>query len=911
LKSKGRIVLVDILLLPQNELMMRWTSSEYVVSTLSASLTLIVYVLTAYPGIAFWDSGEWIISCYSLQIPHAPGAPLYSLIGRVFAMAGSSEPDAILVRINLFSSVAASLTVFFFSRLVYALAQYLIDQSNRFQQQVPNQLSLIAAFLGGLTLGFSDTFWRNATEAEVYALSACLFTSSLLYSWKYVQKGNIRYFLLSCFLTGSSLCVHPTNILVIPLVSAGWIYRNQLLHKVRIIYSLISWILVNLALSFWFMEGLPAFAVWWDVQLAGNSGLGLSPGIGIAIAWILPIMMILIALQWIPKIQTPMMALVFLQLGLVFYALIPLRSDAPMKLGAGPDAAGFKSYYTRADFGKAPVVLGKSYQTSSNNNSNAYWLWDAKNKQYHKVPEYGSPDKNDHNKFFPRMHSTLHSEAYNQWRKKNGYSLTEKPDLSDELHYLFSEQLGKHFFRYLGWNLIGRRSDQPESSVMGVIPQSISPRGAMPLFFLPLSLLILGALAVFIHCEIISIFIILGFLLTGPLLAIVVNLTPDQVRERDYVFQFCLIFCFLLTAMAPIALAQLIPTYHKKWLNSTLAFLLLIPGVQVTMGIPSHQKSANNSALVFATLLLESCPQNSLLFTAGDNDTFPLWCAQELKGIRRDVTILNLNLLQQPWYYRRLKKPHQIGHYQLNSHLPDSLDFKPVLHVEIDEMDKLNSLLRSKSWQAPAIWLRYQYLLAKILGEIEQSQRPQVVAFSPICQSRDLMNLREFTQLDGMARYLYFNWKDSTNRGAYHFLQICRNQPPWNPDQLNFTERSFHKLVRKKGLMHARSLQSPPQTLQYLKWLEYFAPADLKSGAIHQNLEYASLLDSCGASAASAHIFAYLALQSAQQAHSPYSQELNCQEIQDIEFAIQKKKPFFRIEEHWFPEKYPHPCLGK
>ncbi len=891
--------------------MMRWISAEYLVSLLSASLTLIVYVLTAYPGIAFWDSGEWIISCYSLQIPHAPGAPLYSLIGRILALAGPSDPDALLFRINLGSCIAASLTVFFFSRLVFSLAQHLIDQSNQLQLQIPNQLPTIAAFLGALILGFSDTFWRNATEAEVYPLSACLFTCTLLFSWKYSQEGNIRYFLLSCFLIGAGICVHPTNILLIPVTSAGWIYRNQILNNVRNIYSLFTWIFANMALSLWFMQGLPEFAVWWDILLAGKSGLGFPPGVGIALAWILPILIVLIALKWIPKFQTPLIAFVFLQLGLVFYALIPLRSNAPIKLGAGPDAAGFKSYYTRADFGKAPVVFGKSYQTSSANTSDEYWIWDAKNNQYIQAPAVDSESAKNINKFFPRMHSSLHAGTYNNWRKSKGYNTNEIPELSEELHYLFSEQLGKHFLRYLGWNFIGRKNDKPESTVAGIELQPASHRGSMPLFFLPLCLLVLGGLAVFIQGEIISVFFILGFLLTGPFLALVVNLSPDQVRERDYVFQFCLIFCFLLAALAPIALAQLIPNNRKKWLSSSLAILLIIPGIQVVMGFPSHQKSENTSALDFAKLLLESCPKNSLLFTAGDNDTFPLWCAQELKGIRRDVTILNLNLLQQPWYYRRLEKPQKIGHYQLKSYLPISLDFKPILHVENDEMGKLNSLLRSKSWQAPAIWTRYQYLLAKILGEIEESQQPQAVAFSPICQSRDLMNLREFTLLDGMARFLYFNWKDSAKLGAYHFLQVCSNQTPWNPDNLNYTERSFHKLIRKKGLMHAQSLESSQSTIQFLNWLEYFAPADLQSGAIHQNLEYARLLDSCGASNASAYIFARLAIQSAQQAHSPFSRDLNCQEIEDIEFTIQKKHPFFRMEAHWFPEKDPHPCAGK
>lgn len=889
---------------------MRWPSLEVSVSLFNALIVLGVYTLTAYPGLSFWDSGEWIVSCYSLQIPHAPGAPLYSLIGRLFAMLGSSNLDSVVFRINLLSVVAGSTSVFFFSRLVFSIATFLISRVNAFQNRIPIQLSIVSALLGGLMLGFSDTFWRNATEAEVYTLSACLFLGGLLFAWKYGTQGNIRYFLLSCFLAGAGLCVHPTNILLIPLLSALWAYRRILNKDIPYYLVALAWGVFNAVLCYWIMSGLTGFAIVLDVWLAGESGLGFSPGIGIGLAWVLSIGIVVLLACLIPKGRIPLLGIALLLLGLVFYALIPIRSDAPMNLGQGPDAAGFNAYYTREDFGKAPLFSGYAYNDKSYPLRSSKWVWNKSKKSYFLYSYPPEVLQDGELKFLPRMHSKIHKEAYNNWRLSNGYDPELIPTLDQEIRYLLSEQMGRYFLKYLGWNFIGRKNDRYDSPIQGVILNSSSDRGQMPLFFLPLILTLLGGLSIILISRVVSVFWLLGFIISGPALVIVLNITPEQVRERDYVFQICMLFGFIMTAMAPITIAGMIPSARITLLKGLMCLTFLVPLTQFLSAYPSHQKSTNTSALDFATLLLESCPPNTVLITAGDNDTFPLWCAQEVLGIRKDVSVVNLNLLQQPWYYRRLEKPDRIGHFQLNTALPDSLDFYPVLTIGDNEMSRFTNSFRSKDWEAPAVWMRYEYLLSSILADIADSGEPQVVVFSPLCQAKDLLNLRPLTILDGLGRFLYFNTNPNVQLGAYHFLRISRSLSPWNPDRLNYTERAYHKLIRKKGLMHAESFQNQEQILTYLKWIDYFVPPDILAGPIQQNLRYAALLDSCDNRQTAYKFLADFALQSAQNAHSEYSHELNCQEIKEIESLLQDQNPFFHFELNWFPEKHPHPCAG-
>lgn len=889
--------------------MRNWPLS-IIFSLIPALIAAVVYGLTQYPGISFWDSGEFIVSCYSLQVPHAPGAPLYSLMGRLMGMAGPQNAESIIWRIVFLSGIGGCVTVFFLSRWVYALAEQALRPFSG--QPFPYAyIPGICALSGGLMTTFSDTFWRNATEAEVYAPAAAFFFAGLFFTWQYYHLGNPRHLLLACLLAGLGLCVHPTNGLLIPLLLLGPTLRYLNGRRFRdFIPALGLWGILSATLYWLISEGIPLAGIWADVALAGESGLGLPAGSGIGAAWLGGMLLSITgALIW-KHSRLEWTGLTLLLLGLVPYALIPLRADAPMRLGPGPDAAGFYSYYTREEFGKAPVLYGPGYRKGQAE-PRSRWVWNASQNRY---TWYCAPQAETliEKHWFPRMHSSLHKPYYQNWREQAGYLSETEPDLWEEIHFMAAEQLLPYFFRYLGWNFIGRSSDRDDSPPLAGNPFQPDTtnlvRGRVVLFGLPLVLLVLGLIAWGSLSTSVWL-LVAAALITGPILFVVLNMSPEQVRERDYVYQY-----FLLLGMATAGLAPVTLTYWMRFSSGFRMMLIttcvgMVPAVQAVQGWTAHDHSGNHHALDFAGIMLESCPQNSVLFTAGDNDTFPLWCAQELYGIRRDVTVLNLNLMQQPWYYCRLKQPTPARALHFRESLPDSLDFRPTLHIEGREMEKMDSMLRSRDWQAPALWLRFEYLLANLITQVAESETGGEVVFSPLCPTKHLLNLRPVTVLDGMGRILWFNRKNAGNdRGALDFLRICQNKQPWNPDQLNFTERTFHKLLRKKGLMHLSTLPNCSTRYAWLRWLNHFAPPDWKNGPSEQNIHYAQTLDSCGLTLVSTPFLAQMAWAIHAGPGSSGPQSDRCRELESIERHLRHRFPDFRFRPQWFPDRKPFPC---
>lgn len=886
---------------------MRYWPLSIIFSLIPAILAAVVYGLTQYPGISFWDSGEFIVSCYSLQVPHAPGAPLYSLMGRLMAMAGPQNPESIAWRIVFLSGIGGSVTVFFLSRWVYALAEQALRSFSNPHAFIPG----MCALSGGLMATFSDTFWRNATEAEVYAPAAAFFFSGLFFTWQYYHLGNPRHLLLTCLLAGLGLCVHPTNGLLIPLLILAPTLRYLNGKGFRgLIPALLVWGILSAGLYWLISEGLPHAGVWADVVLAGESGLGFPAGSGIGAAW-LGVLLLSISgtILWKNR-RLEWTGLTLLLLGLTPYALIPLRSDAPMRLGPGPDAAGFYSYYTREEFGKAPVLYGPGYREGLAE-ARSRWVWNASQNRY---AWYSAPhtDTLTEKHWFPRMHSALHKPFYQNWREEAGYLPETEPGLVEEIHFMFTGQLLPYFLRYLGWNFIGRRSDRDDSAPLAGNPFQPDTtdliRGRVLLFALPLVLVVLGLIA-WGSLSVSVWLLVAGALITGPILFVVLNMSPEQVRERDYVYQYFLLLGMATAGLAPVTLVQWMRFSSGIRIALLSACVGMVPAVQAVQGWKAHDHSGNHHALDFAGILLESCPQNSVLFTAGDNDTFPLWCAQELYGVRRDVTVLNLNLMQQPWYYRRLEHPTQAGALHFREPLPDSLDFRPTLHVEDREMEKMDRLLRSRNWLAPAMWLRYEYLLAILITQVAESEPEGVVVFSPLCPANHLLNLRPATVLDGVGRILWFNRKNEGNdQGALDFLKVCRNRKAWNPDQLNFTERTFHKLLRKKGLMHLSALPNCAARYSWLRWLDYFAPPDWKNGPSEQNIRYAQILDSCEWTPVSTPFLAQMAWAIHAGPGSSGPQSDRCLELESIERHLRERFPDFRFRPQWFPERKPFPC---
>jgi hypothetical protein len=188
-------------------------------------IAFVVYALTVAPTVSFWDCGEFIACSYGLMVPHPPGAPFYLLIGRLFSMIPVF--DDVAMRVNFISVFSSAFTIFF---LYLIIVQLVREWKGSLRSKSDWLLAIFSGALGALTFAFTHSFWFNAVEAEVYAISM-LFTSSLvwlilIWSEKHDQPGNERYLLMIAYLIGLAISVHLLNVLAIPFVTMIYYFKK-------------------------------------------------------------------------------------------------------------------------------------------------------------------------------------------------------------------------------------------------------------------------------------------------------------------------------------------------------------------------------------------------------------------------------------------------------------------------------------------------------------------------------------------------------------------------------------------------------------------------------------------------------------------------------------------------------------
>ena len=291
---------------------------------------------------------------------------------------------------------------------------------------------------------------------------------------------------------------------------------------------------------------------------------------------------------------------------------------------------------------------------------------------------------------FPRMWSSEHADTYESWGNvvgtpisvpdRNGETKTiKKPTMLENLSFFFNYQIGVMYVRYFMWNFSGRQNDiqfRGERTngnwITGIkvldewrvgpqdnIPDGVNNKGTNKFYLLPLILGIIGLWFHFSRDYKSAVVVLLLFFMTGIAIEIYLNMYAYQPRERDYAF----VGSFYAYAMWIGFGVYAIWEYLSRKLNPkmtaiivTVGCFLLVPTLMAKDGWDDHDRSGRYTCLNFAENYLNSCAPNAILFTNGDNDTFPLWYAQEVEGIRTDVRVLNLSLLNTDWYIDQAKR---------------------------------------------------------------------------------------------------------------------------------------------------------------------------------------------------------------------------------------------------------------
>lgn len=599
-------------------------------------VSTIVFLRTVAPTISFWDCGEFITAAVTMGVPHPPGAPFFQLVGRMFSLLPFEDLG---YRVNLLSTFSSSLTVLF----VYLVSIRLLRQWKGEPQNTMAALTmLLSAATGALILSFSDTFWFNASEAEVYGIGM-FFISAVVWigtEW-YFRIGvfnSERSLLLIAYLAGLSIGVHLLSLLAVFFVFFLIYFRDRKKEDIN---------LKSLSLAFAMMAAgfgviYPGIVKYIPALLGSGAGL------------IFFILLVggLIAIVAAKKLHTQLrmaaLAILLVTLGYSTYVMVPIRAGQQPALNENAPATleGLYSYLNRDQYGSYPLLKGPNYNDRTRN------------------IDFSKEE------FLPRRWSPEHVPAYQNY--------------GSDFEYFMKFQLGHIYMRYFLWNFVGRAGDiqgAPVAFVGEVGDWSESPGFPNRYYAIPLILGLIGMYYHFRQDYRTGTATAVLFFITGIGLVLYFNMSEPQVRERDYFFVGSFFVFAIWTGIGVYGLIDMLMSKigRHEAVGVALAGLMLVAGPvnMLAQNFQTHDRHYNYVAFDYAYNLLQSCDQDAILFTGGDNDTFPVWYLQYAAGIRRDVRVVNLSLLNTSWYSKQLKNERPYG--------APTVDFS-YTNMELDQM---------------------------------------------------------------------------------------------------------------------------------------------------------------------------------------------------------------------------------
>jgi hypothetical protein len=668
-------------------------------------IAFIVYARTVEDTASFWDCGEYIACAWGIEVGHPPGAPLFLLLGRLAGLLSFGNTENVALFINLLSALASAFTIFFLYLSIVALARKAV-QKRADAYQLP-KLHYLAGMVGALSFAFTDTFWFSAVEGEVYALSS-LFTAIVVWGmlrWDAVadEPGADRWLVFIAYMIGLSVGVHLLNLLCIPALVFIWYFRTY----TRV--TRLGLLLAGIA-SLLLLGGIQNVLIPGVVNLCGKTELffvnDLNFPFNSGTIFYFALLTVLLAggiaySQWRKRrvLNTSLLALTTLLIGYSSFFILIIRAQAspPINEGNTSNAVSLLSYLNREQYGDWPLLHGRTYATPLDAeepwvDANPVYVRDERTGKYVISFSGKAAEANYDNRasmFFPRMWSSGHAQAYKSFTGEpadsadvslagNGGEYVKIPSQGQNMKYFWGQQIGWMYARYFMWNFVGRQNDRAssgndaEGNVRWSMRNDVVRNGEhfVPhaqrnnkasnfYFYIPLLLGIMGMVWHFKVSSRDGFFTLLLFLFTGLAIAVYLNMTPWQPRERDYAFVGSFYAWAFWIGIGVFPLFEWINTIMKKIpaaLTGTLVLSLLSPVVLLQQNFNDHNRSGRTAARDFAINLLESCDENAILITYADNDTFTLWFAQEVLGIRRDVRVVCLSLLQNDWYIDQMKR---------------------------------------------------------------------------------------------------------------------------------------------------------------------------------------------------------------------------------------------------------------
>jgi hypothetical protein len=602
-----------------------------IIGWIIAILSTALYTLTQYPTISFWDGAEFVATSSTLQIPHPPGAPFFQLLGSI-------------IPLTYLMPIFSGLSVM----MLYHISVYTLS---RFSQMRPGIIA--SSTIGALTFAVLDSQWFCANETDVYPLSLLLSLVAIYLTIKWTKTHRVNYLILTCLILGLSLCVHQLTLLSLPAICLIIYFdKRKTTFKGAMLYLLLSLLLI-----FFIQFALPTFLIW---IFSSHSIIKI-----IIFLFFIAFLIFISYKKSKPILLYSTLGLIFILIGLSTYIIIPIRANSgvPINQYNPKDVKQFANYYNRENFTKPPLIYGQYFTALPPENFEI-----TENGQL--KPIFAKEQKT----IFPRMwnyESISYENGYIEWVGQPEETLIingeerPKPSFKQNLQFFFSYQLNYMYFRYLLNNFSGKVNDvqgygdyknsqwttgiKYVENKMNINSQTINPqakKGHNLYYAIPLLLVIIG---LFYHLRKDSKFFLVNFVLfffTSIALVLYLNQAAYQPRERDYVFLLSFASLSLWLTIGIYSISQTIANIIR--LRRPIYVTPLFIALPIYVGIENfddHNHAGQYTARNFAVSMLESCDKNAILFVNGDNDTFPLWYAQAVEGIRTDIRVINLQLL--------------------------------------------------------------------------------------------------------------------------------------------------------------------------------------------------------------------------------------------------------------------------
>ena len=716
------------------------------------AIALITYTLTLEPTVSAWDCGEYISTSVKLEVGHPPGAPLFQMLGAFFTMF-TSDLTEIAKMVNFMSALASAFTILFMFWTITNLAKKLALKTGDFNEG--KYIAILGSSLvGSLAYTFSDSFWFSAVEGEVYAMSS--FLMALLFwlglKWESVlhePRGN-KWLIIISFVVGLSFGVHILSLLVIPAIVMLYFFKTykNINLKSTAVATVISVFVLILVFKFIFPFTLKFFSA---SELFFINSVGLPYNSGSIIAAIILIVLFYFGLNYTRKnnkvtANTLILSLLFIMIGFSSWMMLPIRANANTTINENnpSSARELLAYYEREQYGDANVFYDTYYSNKYNDDL------DANNPTRDDKPKYEKKDgkyvivnvyegilrnySDKHKGFIPRMVNPASEKMYKAIAGIPANS-KRRPTFAENIKFMASFQFGYMYGRYFMWNFVGRQNDtqgrldifngnwlsgidfidEARLGSQDKLPsQVLENKGRNKYYFLPLILGIIGLLYQIKWDKENFFTLFLFFAFTGLAIIFYTNPKPFEPRERDYAVVGSFYIFAIWIGFGVLAIYEKLKNFGpQKVIAIAITFIsfIAVPTLMAVENWDDHDRSNRYTTHLNAQAYLESCDPNAIMFTIGDNDTFPLWYMQEVEGIRTDVKLVNTSLFQTDWYIDQMKRatydaapiPSKLTHDEYKYGSLDvaysyySEELYPQLHDSVLDLDTYLKWIRSDS----------------------------------------------------------------------------------------------------------------------------------------------------------------------------------------------------------------------